>query len=59
MPLAQLLDADRRWARAYAGRDGVVWVRRTPAYRPVWTAARGPALKMSFAQLEFLGRMKD
>jgi hypothetical protein len=34
--LAGYLDANRRWRRASAGRDGVVWVRHTPEYRYLW-----------------------
>lgn len=34
--LADLLDRDADWKRVYSGIDGLIWVRRSPAYRYLW-----------------------
>ncbi|MBV9123004.1 MAG: hypothetical protein JO112_06590, partial [Planctomycetes bacterium] len=57
-PLGDYLDRSPGWARAYAGFDGVIWVRRTPDQEPLW---RHPELRTSktFGQLELIGRLHD
>jgi hypothetical protein len=53
--LADSLDQDRRWKRVYADGDGMIWVRRTPEYRPVWDT---PAVvrKTLFGYLEMYNK---
>jgi hypothetical protein len=50
--LAARLDASPRWARVYASRDGVIWVRRSAAYEPIWGPRVASVSKASFAALE-------
>jgi hypothetical protein len=50
-PLADALDADSRWVRVYANADGVIWVRSTPEYEPIWGPACGPVNHAPFALL--------
>jgi hypothetical protein len=55
-PLGSYLDANPRWARVYGGRDGAVWVRRSPEYRDVW-GPLGPSVnRVEFAVLERWGK---
>lgn len=51
--LAKGLDADKKsWARVYAGDDGAIWVRRTPANRDLVAACAASTLQTDFATLE-------
>jgi hypothetical protein len=54
-PLADYLDANQRWARVYAGKDGALWVRRTPPYERVWGRLNRSVNKVAFATLERYG----
>jgi hypothetical protein len=51
-PLADYLDNSRRWARVYAGKDGAVWVRRSPEYEHVWRRLDNMVSKTKFKTLE-------
>jgi hypothetical protein len=53
--LANHLDAHPGWARVYAGADGCVWVRRTPAFERVWRPRAGAVRTVEFATLERWG----
>jgi hypothetical protein len=53
--LSANLDAKPEWARAYAGPDGIIWVRRVPAYERLWRSPRGPYVKVPFRLLERWG----
>jgi hypothetical protein len=43
------------WARVYASRDGVIWVRRTPAYQHLWGPLNPSVGKVEFSVLERWG----
>jgi hypothetical protein len=52
-PLALMLDSNKeKWARVYAGDDGVIWVRRNSQYRPIWAKYAPTVLQTDFATLE-------
>jgi hypothetical protein len=53
--LADYLDAKPEWARVYAGHDGVIWVRRIPAFEYLWSNPKGPYRSVKFAILEKWG----
>ncbi len=50
-PLAAFLDTSPRWARVFANKAGVIWVRRLPAYAPLWQANHGVS-QVEFRTLE-------
>jgi hypothetical protein len=54
--LADDLDGAPDWARVYVGTDGVIWVRMTPEYRPLWER---PLSYTQFANLERWGNDTD
>jgi len=54
-PLADYLDASDRWARVFVGKDGVIWVRRTPAYAHLWKPVIDTVSNVSFDTLERWG----
>jgi hypothetical protein len=54
-PLADYLDADKKWSRVFVGKDGIVWVRRTPVYAHLWEPVIDTISKVSFATLERWG----
>jgi hypothetical protein len=55
-PLADLLDGDKGWKCVYSGIDGLVWVRRTPAYAYLWDDPKLAVNSTSFRGWERLFR---
>jgi hypothetical protein len=53
--LANYLDATPQWVRVYVGRDGVIWVRRTPQHEQVWGPRHRSVSPVKFATLERWG----
>jgi hypothetical protein len=49
------LDANPEWVRVYASRDGVIWVRRSTEYEPIWRPRSESVSKVAFALLERYG----
>jgi hypothetical protein len=49
------LDANPQWVRVYASRDGVIWVRRSTEYEPIWRTRSESVSKVPFATLERYG----
>jgi hypothetical protein len=50
--LAQHLDGRPQWVRVFANRAGVIWVRRSPTYEPIWGPRSAAVSPVEFAVLE-------